>query len=601
MSLANAQAATPNGTWFDRWSRELVVQADGSFVETIDDALVVEGEAAAGGAVQRALHWNASTGTIEIVEAATLKTDGRRIPAPTEMVIEATESVRDGVFQDRRYRIVTYLDVDPGDQVLLKAVHRRTIPYFAHHFFDDRGPPERPAREARIVYDVPDSMELRFDAVGYRSESVEHANGRRRHTWRHAGGHPVVAEHRVVAASDYADRLTVSTMRDYRALARAYTAGAYERADPTAAIGALALELTRGATTDRARARALYDWTRGNVRYGGTQIGAAAVVPKYAQATLDDREGDCKDQATLFEALLASVGISSSAVMVNATEAYRLPAVPTLGVFDHVLTWIPALGIFADATASSTRFGELPAAVADKPALIVKTGELMRTPVQRPLAHSVRLEGEIDALGRARFTLEDTPRGWFAANRRSFFEFADRDELHAAAEGMLYLSRLVGNASVRGRVGRTPDDPVRLLMTADVAGLVTDDDPPRIRALSGIGVGIGQALDDFHPLRAHVAPSVCVSKHVDEHASWLLAPGLLPIELPGALSIRGHGFSYASRYRLEGRRLEIRRSLRVDFDGNVCTPERFRIVRRLAGDVLADLEGAAIVRRAASR
>ncbi|MCL4747721.1 MAG: hypothetical protein KJZ83_20240, partial [Burkholderiaceae bacterium] len=72
-------------------------------------------------------------------------------------------------------------------------------------------------------------------------------------------------------------------------------------------------------------------------------------------------------------------------------------------------------------------------------------------------------------------------------------------------------------------------------------------------------------------------------------------------ELPGALSIRGDGFRYDSHYRLEGRRLEIRRSLRIDFEGNVCTPERFRIVRRLAQDVLDDLQSEAIARRGASR
>ncbi|MCL4747355.1 MAG: transglutaminase-like domain-containing protein, partial [Burkholderiaceae bacterium] len=527
-SLANAQRAPANDIWFDRWSRELVVESDGTFAETIDDALVVEGEAASGGVVQCALYWNASTGTIEILEAATLKADGRRIAAPTEMMIESAESVRSGVFQDQRYRIVTYVDVDPGDHVLLKAVHRRTVPYFTRHFFDDRGPPERPAREARIVYDVPDSMELHFDAIGYRREAVEDANGRRRHVWHHAGGHPVLDEHRVVAATDYADRLTVSTMRDYRSLARAYTALAYDRADPTPAIRALALELTAGARSDADRARALYDWVRGNVRYGGTHLGAAMVVPEHAQATLDEREGDCKDQAALFEALLASVGISSSAVMINASGAYLLPAVPTLGVFNHVLTWIPALQVFADTTSAHVLFGDLPTAVSDKPALIVKTGELARTPVQRPLAHSTRLDGSIDADGSARFSLEDTPRGWFAANRRGFFEFASRDELRSASEGMLYLSRLVGTASVRARAGRSEADPVVLLMSAEVTGLVTDDDPPRIRAISGVGVGIGQALDDFHPLRTHLAPSVCVSRHVDEQARWLLAPDLMP-------------------------------------------------------------------------
>jgi hypothetical protein len=444
-------------------------------------------------------------------------------------------------------------------------------------------------------------MVLHFDALAYELESVERARGRVRQTWRHVGKRPAVNEHDVVAATDYADRLTVSTMRDYPTLARAYLSYAYHRADPTPAIRALALELTRGARTDRARAQALFEWVRGNVSYGGDHLGAATVVPKRAQATLDEREGDCKDQATLYQALLAAVGITSSSVMINATDAYRLPSVPTLGVFNHVLTWIPSLQVFVDTTVSHLAFGELPTALSDKPALIVKTGEIVRTQVQRPLVQSVRIDGAIDRDGGARFTLVDTPSGWFAGARHRFFDLADDDELHRASEGMLYMSRLIGNASVRGRVEPEKSAPVSLVMTAEVSGLMSEGETADLRAVSSVGVGIEQALDDFRMGYKRTAPAVCVSKHVNERASWRLDPGLVPIALPGGLSIRGHGFRYESRFRLAGQRLEISRSLAIDFERNVCTPEQMRIVQRLARDVLIDLEKTAQLRRSPSR
>lgn len=598
---ARAQAQRSADTWFDRWSRELVVRHDGTFVETLDDELVVGVPAESGAAVQRALHWNASTGTIEVLEAATIKADGRRIAAPPEMMIDSGESVREGVFQDHRYRIITYVDLEPGERITLKAEHRRTLPFFDDHFFDDRGPPERPAVDARIVYDIPESMVLYVDAYGYALESVVRGNGRVRQTWRHVGDRPVVHEHDVVAATDYADRLNVSTMRDYPTLARAYLSYAYHRADPTPKIRALAMELTRGAHTDRARAQALFEWVRSNVSYGGDHLGAATVVPKSAQSTLDAREGDCKDQATLYQALLASVGITSSSVMINATDAYDLPSVPTLGVFNHVLTWIPSLQLFVDTTVSHLAFGQLPTALSDKPALIVKTGELVRTPVQRPLVQAVRVDGAIDRDGGARFTLVDTPSGWFAGARRRFFDLADDDELHRASEGMLYVSRLVGQASVRGRADPANSAPVSLVMTAQVSGLMSEGETADLRAVSSVGVGIEQALDDFRMGYERTAPAVCVSKHVKEHASWRLGPGLVPIELPGGLSISGHGFRYESRFRLVGQRLEISRDLAIDFERNVCTPEQMRIVQRLARDVLVDLQKTAQLRRSRSR
>lgn len=599
--LAGAQADPAADTWFARWTREVVVQADGTFVETLEDELVIGARAASAGAVQRALHWNASTGTLEVLEAATLKADGSRIETLPRMAVDIEEPAREGVFQDHRYRILTYVGIEAEDRISLKARHHRTVPFFSRHFFDDRGPPERPALEARVIYDVPEALAVHFDAAGYALESEVRDGGRRRITWRHVGHRGVVAEHDVVAPTDYADRLNASTMPDYRTLARTYLSHSYAHPDPTREIRALARELTRDARTDRERVQAIHGWVQRHVRYGGDHLGASTVIPKLAESTLASREGDCKDQATLLESMLAALGIPSSAVMINAAQAYELPSVPTLGVFNHVLVWIPSLQLFADATAKHLPLGELPTALSDKPALIVKTGELVRTPVQRPLVQSIRLDGEIDLDGTASFRLVDTPSGWFAGVRSHFFESADADALRRASGGMLYVSRLIGEASIKGHAEPADSQPVSLVMDGRVSGVMTDDEPPALRALSSVGVGIEIALGDFSPGYERTAPAVCVSAHVDEVASWKLARGLRPVALPGGITIRGHDFGYESRFEMRGQRLEVRRSLRIDVERNVCTPQRMRTLQHLAREVRVDLAKTVRIRRDPSR
>lgn len=67
-----------------------------------------------------------------------------------------------------------------------------------------------------------------------------------------------------------------------------------------------------------AEARALYDWVATHITYAGNCIGIGAVVPRDLPFVLDNRMGDCKDHATLLQALLAARGIKSTQALVNA-------------------------------------------------------------------------------------------------------------------------------------------------------------------------------------------------------------------------------------------------------------------------------------------
>jgi transglutaminase-like putative cysteine protease len=611
LGLAAAARAQPAAGgpryWLERYERDTVVQADGTFVETIRDEIAfAAGEAAAspgGDSVQRVLEWNASQGWIEIVAAATLKRDGSRIPAPAELASEVAVPGPAGLERGQRARVITFVDVAPGDRIVLEARHHRTVAAFPGQFFDLQVMPEVPVHRVRIAYDLPESMPLAHDAAGGLAlAGTERAGGRVRREWRGEWPAPRVDEYRAVAASDYAGRLAVSTFTDYPALAHAFREGAGTAAQPTTRLRALARQVTAGARTPRERAARLHRWVREHLRFGGVHEGRASVVPAAAELTLERGEGDCKDLAMLYEALLASVGIGSTAAFVNAGDAYRLPAAPGLGVFDHVMTWIPALHTWVDCTARHTPFGELPTTVSDKPAMLVSTGELVRTPTQKPLHESIVLEARVQASGRTRLRLDDTAPGWFAGARRRLFDTAVPESLDAIAQAMLAQAEGRGSARLVRIGGDDEPAPVRLRFDADASGLVRDaGDGPVLPARSSMGLGIVPALADFGPQHAHTVPSVCVPAHVDELGRWRLPAGWSAAALPGDAWIDGEGFRYSATYRASGRTIVIRRSLRLDFASNACSPERVRIVQRLAARVAADQDGTVRLRRGLSR
>jgi len=81
--------------------------------------------------------------------------------------------------------------------------------------------------------------------------------------------------------------------------------------------------------------------------------------------------GDCKDHATLLQALLSAKGIESTQALINAGGSYSLPRVLVASVVNHVITYVPEMDLFLNSTAATVPFGSLPERAAGKPALLV--------------------------------------------------------------------------------------------------------------------------------------------------------------------------------------------------------------------------------------
>lgn len=59
-----------------------------------------------------------------------------------------------------------------------------------------------------------------------------------------------------------------------------------------------------------------------NIRYVGIWLGNGGIVPHPAEDILQNRYGDCKDKATLLQALLAAKGIYSQQVLINLGDSF---------------------------------------------------------------------------------------------------------------------------------------------------------------------------------------------------------------------------------------------------------------------------------------
>ena len=352
---ARAGTGTDPSIIVERHVRHYVVEPDGTYRLTVDDDRTLTEPSAVRDHGRFTIRLNRTLDELVSVAAYTQKPDGRRVPVPP------------GGIRDQE---IVYGDAATGDRLIVHYVVRRRTPPLPGQFDDVAVMPPHVHRNTMLIYDMPPTMPLHADAVGFVPVPGDSPPGRRRYQWRYVNGPDARPEADAVSVLDYGRRLVVSTLPDYPALAAAMRSAAAGQALPSPADAPLARRLTAGLSDTPARVLALAQWVRNNVGNG--------------------------DRAARLGVLLAASGIASTPALVNGGNAYKLPDVPSLGVLDRLIVYVPGLDLFLDPAGTSVNAGDLPPALLGKPVLLLKTGTFAMTPILQP--QQIRTAATIDRL-----------------------------------------------------------------------------------------------------------------------------------------------------------------------------------------------------------
>ncbi|HTC30732.1 MAG TPA: DUF3857 and transglutaminase domain-containing protein, partial [Candidatus Acidoferrum sp.] len=347
------------------------VNSDGTHVETKSWALKVLTDQGVSDAQEASVSVSERLQTMEILDAYTLKKDGSKIKVPPTNFQDETNTGKGTaapMFSDMRTRTIAFPDVAVGDTVVLSYKLTEKEAVFPGNFsmmqtfskfevYDD----------VQVNLSAPTTLALQVFSRGVGGGEAPSSNGRRNWAWSYKNLQIATPEAGAVSPVDYGPLIVATTFKDYGALAAAYNARAKTKATQTDRIKKLANDLTQNAHTPREQAKALYDWVAQNIKFAGNCVGEGSVVPHDADVVLANRMGDCKDHTTLLQSLLAVKGIASTPTLINAEDAYTLPPAPCIEAFNHVITYIPSLDLYADSTSPYTAFGELPMGDAGKP------------------------------------------------------------------------------------------------------------------------------------------------------------------------------------------------------------------------------------------
>ena len=116
-----------------------------------------------------------------------------------------------------------------------------------------------------------------------------------------------------------------------------YASLALPRAQATPELAAKAQALAAGQSDFTAKLDSIASYLQRNIRYVGIEIGIGGLQPHTADEIFRYHYGDCKDKVTLLRAMLESVGIHSTWVLVDTNRGYVDPQLPSIAG-NHAIT-----------------------------------------------------------------------------------------------------------------------------------------------------------------------------------------------------------------------------------------------------------------------
>jgi transglutaminase-like putative cysteine protease len=594
---AGAADDTDPSLVIDRYIQHYVVATDGSYRLTVDHAKSIRQQRAVQDHSQYYIAYNRTLDSVDAITAYTRKAGGRRVPVRPEQIKDQQEAASSEapMFQDTRMKIIVFPDIEAGDQLVVHYVLRRHTPLFAGHFDDLSSSQFYANPQFTLIYDMPESMPLYADAIGFVPVSIASAPGRKRYQWRYVDGTNPRAEAGSVSYFDYGKRLAVSTFATYADLARAYQQGSTGKSSPTSTITQLAAQITAGVQGPRAKALALANWVRQHIRYVGVYIGPGGVVPHAAATVLANRYGDCKDHAILLEALLHAAGIDSTAVLVNSGNAFRLPATPTLGIFNHVITYVPSLDLYLDSTAESIAAGYLPSGVMDKPVLLVKSAMLARTPSRQHERNRTFTWFNVHADGHSSFSMAKINEGAIAEPYRQAVRDTKEADRQLFVEQMLQgLGQRGHGVFEAGKLDGTGDEySMRLNGSSD--NFANLPGPVGLATSFNLWGGMGETVFALGQERERTQAFACPDIDMEDETGYSFPDSVNIIAMPRPVSLRDDNVDYRAAYTRRGNVVIAQRHLTFRHEGIVCTAADYERLQPMLDRIMRDLKSQVII------
>ena len=561
-------------------TRAFTVAPDGSLRETVHSEVQLNNAAAVAQLAQFPLNYDDAFQTLDVANAYTLKADGRKEPVAAGAIIERSAPTSNIMLTTTKQKMIVYPDVAIGDMLVYDATYT-SKPQIPGLFAVDLLFPHNVVIDGETTsVTAPKSLALHIDAAQVTPQKSE-SGGMVTYSVAFANAVAVPIDNNPLAITDYAPRLSVSTFAGYDALAAAYAPMIAAKLEVAPEVQKTADAIVAGTTDKREQARKLYDWVNTHIRYVAITMGTGGIVPHDAASVMANGYGDCKDQATLYVDLLKAEKIDARLVLIHSGNAYAIPKVASIGAFDHVITFIPSLNLYADTTSAGlVPFGQLPPSEYGKWVAVIGDGGkvLRQIPLQDAKSGSFTytLDAKFDDAGHDDSSSSLTATGSFLEPLRILGRIVQQDAQNKLATALFTLH---GTPRATGTITAPPDfagDNYQittayktsgvLIAFAQNRGFVIPDSLRLVPLLSGNF--FGPIFEDKYKT-ADALP--CHSgRGVDDETLEFPASRHLQ-RLPDDKKISTSHMTYTSHWSEDGNKVRVHRELEARFDQAVCT------------------------------
>jgi predicted transglutaminase-like cysteine proteinase len=542
--------------------------------------------------------FNPDLESMEIVEAFTEKSDGRKFPVLPHQINEQKGYLAPGTqvsWPGLNTFQITFPQVQNGDKTMVryrKKTHRPALPQWLNHFdylsnaFD--------ILSYKVQLTAPMEMPLELESQGMKLH-VSTEQGRKH--WVLEGSNFSSSDAPNMAnALKHLPYWMYSTLPSRQALGDAFTQATWQKMVITPDIQTLANQITKGLNKDFDKAQAIARWIAKEMRYVAIFVGTGGFIPNDLPLILKNRYGDCKDHALLMMSLLKAAGIDSAPVLINTANADWTPPIAA-AVYNHVLVYIPVLNLFSDPTASQIPFGQLPWADSAKPVVVglASGSREMRTPAFDAKDNRIQIQSiwRIDAQGHAQADLKVDTWGEAATTMQNQLLQIPAGFSGSAVQQFLKAAGLTGRGFLQyppvQRQSQTQSFSAQIelphfLATPEAASV---NPHPMISSLPMYVLNnLGPQLDKdrrFDMLCTPISIAESFELHLPKHAHVL--------SLPRDMVQNQSGITYRSHYRQQGASIVGERHFEraPSASGHICTVEELEKRREALEGVRKDV------------
>jgi transglutaminase-like putative cysteine protease len=531
---------------------------------------------------QITFRFNDQRSSLDVLEAETIKADGKRIKVRADQIRLQEDPATTGVpmFSTSKMKTIIFPDVQVGDSVHYRIRETETEPDFPGQFsYLDGTDPDTQVRSFKLTITAPRSMKLQSGTSGYHETRTTGPLGEQIWSWTFSQPEARAFGYYKADVFLRGPHMVVTSFADWGAIAAAYRERAVDKTAIDPQLQALADKITGGITDRREQSKKIYDWVRGNIRYVALYLANGGYVPHSASSILRNRYGDCKDHVVLLEALLRAKGIESHGVLINSMDLFDAGTVPVPDIFDHIITYIPEFGLYADATGEYLPFGEIGYGLSSKQVLhLDKSMGLRRTPALRASANMQitgmqldlhedgTLKGEIDVASTGSVSLD-----W----RYSIAGIGPLDRANIVHDG-LAKNGFQGSGTFTADQPESDASPYRVKVDFTAEESAWDLSGPEAMELH-------VPVFDLYPLNSltsfvdelpeAVYSRACMAIDTMDSYRVRLPASVQVAVLPKPVSLVEGPIRYESSYRNEGGEIIVSRHYVMSIDRGYCTPQ----------------------------